>query len=33
MNQPRSSPNVMADLLDLPVVSAGLRTAQAQGVN
>ena len=33
MKQPRSSPNVMADLLDLPVVSAGLRTAQAQGVN
>ena len=29
----RQSTNVMADLLDLPVVSAGLRTAQAQGVN
>ena len=29
----RHSTNVMADLLDLPLVSAGLRTAQAQGVS
>ena len=28
-----TSRNVMAELLDLPVVSAGLRNAQSQGVH
>ena len=32
-NAQTTSRNVMAELLDLPVVSAGLRNAQSQGVN
>ena len=33
MARTRPAPNLMAELLDLPVVSAGLRTAQSQGVH
>ena len=33
MARSRPAPNLMAELLDLPVVSAGLRTAQSQGVS